>query len=351
MNLKMNRKINNLEFLQEIKSKICKIIFEDHSGYYVMIPFIKYNESLEYIENYKNAVYIYLSDDLLKNDDLNDFLIQLDERYEFILNNEEISINYLDSSNYNFYVSINKYGYEELGENNIKNFNSSFMEIIRHLLKYNNTDATDILYKSVIDFYKNGQYDDATMLMNIIFNTNIASSINSSNCGCNNIVSNCSSQNTTSLLNTGTNLINIDEASYLDKYKAAMYQWLQEMLSNYNFYCEWMYNEETPQDDVIDKLIALIKLLLLSEYDLSNLGSTTKCTNINNHSKGNTSKDNCDSIDDLNSSLQNRCSNTSILNNYIKVLEWSKSGEIENNKNKIYIYGKQFAQIFPLLSF
>ena len=351
MNLKMNRKINNLEFLQEIKSKICKIIFDDHSGYYVMIPFIKYNESLEYIENYKNAVYIYLSDDLLKNDDLNDFLIQLDERYEFILNNEEISINYLDSSNYNFYVSINKYGYEELGEDNIKNFNSSFMEIIRHLLKYNNTDATDILYKSVIDFYKNGQYDDATMLMNIIFNTNIASSINSSNCGCNNIVSNCSSQNTTSLLNTGTNLINIDEASYLDKYKAAMYQWLQEMLSNYNFYCEWMYNEETPQDDVIDKLIALIKLLLLSEYDLSNLGSTTKCTNINNHSKGNTSKDNCDSIDDLNSSLQNRCSNTSILNNYIKVLEWSKSGEIENNKNKIYIYGKQFAQIFPLLSF
>ena len=111
MNLKMNRKINNLEFLQEIKSKICKIIFEDHSGYYVMIPFIKYNESLEYIENYKNAVYIYLSDDLLKNDDLNDFLIQLDKRYEFILNNEEISISYLDSSNYSFYVSINKYGY------------------------------------------------------------------------------------------------------------------------------------------------------------------------------------------------------------------------------------------------
>ena len=351
MNLKMNRKINNLEFLQEIKSKICKIIFEDHSGYYVMIPFIKYNESLEYIENYKNAVYIYLSDDLLKNDDLNDFLIQLDERYEFILNNEEISINYLDSSNYNFYVSINKYGYEELGEDNIKNFNSSFMEIISHLLKYNNTDATDILYKSVIDFYKNGQYDDATMLMNIIFNTNIASSINSSNCGCNNISSNCSSQNTTSLLNTGTNLINIDEASCLDKYKGAMYQWLQEMLSNYNFYCEWMYNEETPQDDVIDKLIALIKLLLLSEYDLSNLGSTSKCSNINNHSKGNTSKDNCDSIDDLNSSLQNGCSNASILNNYIKVLEWAKSGEIENNKNKIYIYGKQFAQIFPLLSF
>ena len=283
MNLKMNRKINNLEFLQEIKSKICKIIFEDHSGYYVMIPFIKYNESLEYIENYKNAVYIYLSDDLLKNDDLNDFLIQLDERYEFILNNEEILIDCLDSSNYNFYVSINKYGYEELGEDNIKNFNSSFMEIISHLLKYNNTDATDILYKSVIDFYKNGQYDDATMLMNIIFNTNITSHVNSSNCGCNNISSNCSSQNTTSLLNTGTNLINIDEASCLDKYKAAMYQWLQEMLSNYNFYCEWMYNEETPQDDVIDKLIALIKLLLLSEYDLSNLGSTAKCASINNH--------------------------------------------------------------------
>ena len=63
--------MNNLEFLQEIKSKICKITFEDQSGYYVMIPFIKYNESLEYIENYKNAVYVYLNDDLLKNDDLN----------------------------------------------------------------------------------------------------------------------------------------------------------------------------------------------------------------------------------------------------------------------------------------
>ena len=38
--------MNNIEFLQEIKSKICKITFEDQSGYYVMIPFIKYNESL-----------------------------------------------------------------------------------------------------------------------------------------------------------------------------------------------------------------------------------------------------------------------------------------------------------------
>lgn len=343
--------MNNLEFLQEIKSKICKITFEDQSGYYVMIPFIKYNESLEYIENYKNAVYVYLNDDLLKNDDLNDFLIQLDERYEFILNNEEVSINYLDSYNYNFYVSINKYGYEELNEDSIKNFNTSFMEIMSHLLKYNSGDATDILYKSVIDFYKNGQYDDATILMNIIFNTNITSTTNSSNCGCNNISSNCSSQNTTSLLNTGTDLINIDNASCLDKYKAAMYQWLQEMLSSYTFYCEWMYNEETPQDDVIDKLIALIKLLLSSEYDLSNLGSTSKCPNSNNHSKGNTSKVNCESIDDFNSSSQNGCSNASILNNYIKVLEWAKTGEIEDNKNKIYIYGKQFAQIFPLLSF
>ena len=122
----------------------------------------------------------------MKNDDLNDFLIQLDERYEFILNNEEVSINYLDSYNYNFYVSINKYGYEELNEDSIKNFNTSFMEIMSHLLKYNSSDATDILYKSVIDFYKNGQYDDATILMNIIFNTNITSTTNSSNCGCNN---------------------------------------------------------------------------------------------------------------------------------------------------------------------
>ena len=40
-----------------------------------------------------------------------------------------------------------------------------------------------------------------------------------------------------------------------------------------------------------------------------------------------------------------------IIENYIKVLNWVKNNQIDENKNKIYIYGKQFAEIFPLLSF
>ena len=58
-----------------------------------------------------------------------------------------------------------------------------------------------------------------------------------------------------------------------------------------------------------------------------------------------------DCVDILSNVNVDNCSYYTIIENYIKVLNWVKNNQIDENKNKIYIYGKQFAEIFPLLSF
>ena len=150
-----------------------------------------------------------------------------------------------------------------------------------------------------------------------------------------------------------------------EKYKAAMNQYLIDMLSNINFYCDWMWMENNddnkisdidletingntvlvPNIPMIDLLIKLLTEFLDLGYNLSPNTSATKC---GCHTK------NCP--DFSNNILDNgldktHCSNCNIIENYIKVLNWTKEGKLEENKNKINIYGKQFAHLLPGLIF
>jgi hypothetical protein len=131
------------------------------------------------------------------------------------------------------------------------------------------------------------------------------------------------------------------------------------MLSDTDFYCCWMFmnNEELdesyPNELLIDSLIILLEEFLSLGLDLSNLGSTsTSACNCGHSKKYNGYKNtNNDCSDLLNNDNGLGCANNSIITNYIKVLKWVKNNEIEENRNKIYLYGKQFAEIFPLLNF
>jgi len=343
--------MTNIGFLTTINGSIFK---SNEYKYYVLIPFISYNEEESYLNNFKNSILILLTDELLANNDLEEFINNLDDRYEYIntkeidLNSSELSFEYICSKNYKYYTNLNKLANIELDEDDLKNFNVTFMNIIKESYRYDNLDVTDYLYKYVVDFYSNGQFDSATVLMNTIFNTQLTTT-SETQCGCGNTTGNCVSSKNSNLINTGTDLININNASCLDKYKAAIYQWLIQMLSDYNFYCRWFItDEDIIEENILNKLIILIKGLLNSNIDLSNLDSSK---NTCRHSKSDTSNK-CDNVDDLvNDNTSSLCTNYSILNNYIKVLEWVKEGNIEDNKNKIYIYGKKFAEIFPLLNF
>lgn len=335
--------MNNIEFLTHIDSVICKI----DNKYYISIPFASYDSENTYVQNFNNQLFILIDDNLINGNDLEEFISILDDRYTYYTNYDNYEKIY--SHNYSYYNKLNYFADKDITEEEMLNTNVAFMNILKETFRYENPEVSDYIYKYVIDYYANGQYDDAIILMNTIFNTQLTTSKES--CGCNQQNSNCSSVlNTSNLINTGTELISYDNATCLEKYKAAMYIWLQKMLSDTEFYCNWLFiendDEYVPNEPILNKLIDLLTFLLNSNVDLSNLGNSNKsrCS----HSSSN-------KCDDLNSSYDtdnsNLCNNYGIIQNYIKLLEYVKENKIEENRNKIYIYGKKFAEIFPLLNF
>lgn len=284
---------------------------------------------------------------------INENGININDYWQPILNNENIN-------NIDYLIFKNKLKDNVFTEEELLALNSTFMQTIQRYTTFNDYNlGTNAIYKAVIDFYANGQYDAATVLMNTIFNGEINTTSVNSTCGCGTQSTCATSLSSSSTgINTGTEVIPVDTASCIDKYKAAMYQWLIQMLSDTNFYCCWMFNENEELDEsnpnilLLDMLIELLEEFLALGIDLSNLGktSTTAC-NCGHTNKYNGYKNNNDCSDLLNNSGIGGCSNYGIIANYIKVLKWVRNNEIEKNKNKIYVYGKQFAEIFPLLNF
>ena len=348
-------------FGQHILFPIDKTLDSSYEGneIYETLPSLEINDLSEY--------FIYDGSSALE-----ETLIPIDES-DF----EDLSeIKIKDIENINYFIFKNEaLSDETFDEDELKALNQTFMKIIiEHSDKYNNVKTpAEFLYKSVIDFYANGQYDDATVLMNTIFNTPITVSTINNGCNCSS-TSSCSTSASTSgsnSINTGTSSVPVDTATCIEKYTASMYQWLIKMLSDTDFYCNWMsldldndVIELMFNDVLIDKLIDLLTQFLNLGFDLSNLNGRTNCSDgcncghtlrYRNGKTSNANDSNCsdllNNISNINGGLSAACSNYKIIQNYINVLKWVKNNEINENKNKIYIYGKQFAEIFPLLNF
>lgn len=179
------------------------------------------------------------------------------------------------------------------------------------------------VYDAVQKYWANHKSDDATTLLQIIMQTPAKSSSDMSpTLSCN------------SCLNTSTSngySSSIIEKSCYEKYKDAMDEWLSIMLSDINYNLDWMYEEQSdmkfPNFDLIDLLSQLLEEYI--EY-----GKFPKVEEQRNGSCD------CPSLDASYSS--DGCAKNTILN-YIKVLEWSKKCELAKNKNKVKVYGKEFA--------
>ena len=105
------------------------------------------------------------------------------------------------------------------------------------------------------------------------------------------------------------------------------------MLSDKEFYCDFFYIENKPIVDLIDNLIRLITEFKTLGYNISfDDSNKTHCG--------------CSEL-----SKDNGTCNYNILDNYIQVLIWVKECKIEENANKIKIYGEQFAELLPKLQF
>jgi len=335
--------------------------------------YIKLGPIQGYIDNLEDYIYVELSDldnavlfieivsHLIRIGDLYDILINNTELnilisqglYDSFENNElpvEIIINdndieYVSGYNLNNLISRNTLSFTE---DELYSFYQTFFTIINDQTT-DDIDYTNILnvaYKRVIEYFMNGMNDAGLENINIILNTvafdyNDTDKYSNSTCGsCANQMG-ISSSSSTSSSSTINGLTDYSSLSCVDKYKEAMKMWLIKMLSSIEFYNEWFFIEESennymPNETLIDNLI-----LLLNDFKALNLDLT--------FSKSFRTHCNCEEL--LSGKTLEAEKNEKIIDDYIKVLNWIKNCEIEENTNKIKIYGELFAELLPYLSF
>lgn len=238
-----------------------------------------------------------------------------------------------DIDNIEYFLNRNKIMSLTYDEGDLNNFLITFFTEIYDLKQeQNSTTLQNSIYSAVINYFKNNKSDCASTLINLL----LTSSDSSDDCGCNqynylNTKSTCGCSSTSST-STSTS-----DCSSL--YSEKMTSLLSTMLSDLSFYCDWfMINNNgtlIPNKNLIDSLITLINDFETLGYSLNFSDNTDECG--------------CIKID-ANSSEASAC-NYKILDNYKQVLEWINSGEILENKNKIYVYGSQFASILPNMIF
>ena len=239
---------------------------------------------------------------------------------------EELTDDEKKSIDLNFFFNKNEISDLKFTEDDFYFFPQTFFKII---LKYtaiseeNKQTVPNNVYDIVQKYFANHKSDEATRLLQTIMNTSTDGTDLPST------ISTCNScTNQYNLLNGSPN---ITEKTCLEKYKDAMDSWLKIMLGDLVYYHYWMTvnenNVKYPNYDLIDLLIEF-----LNEY--------IKYGNFPSKEQNNITNFGCPSLDS--SYNDSECIKNTIIN-YIKVLEWVKKCETVKNRNKIKVYGKDFA--------
>ena len=314
--------MKNIDFL----SKINALVYKESSGnYYVKIPFVGYDANESYLSNYDKSLYIKLTNDFLNGEDLEYFIFSKDNTYEFLESGE---FENKESFDYNYFTLINNIVGIEFIEEDVLQAYKTFATILQDYAYVTDVSLLTQIYKKIIEYFANGKYDSTIAAMKLLLESttyNYTSTTNYTNCGCN-------SGNGQNISSTGLNTENI---SCADAYLNAILLYVKQMFGDLNFYYNFFFIETgDPNEDMINALILLLEKvleLLKNNYNLLPNKSNKHCL--------------CAELEDSTISIQN------IILNYIKVLNWVKNCEIEENSNKIKIYGEAFGEIFPNLYF
>ena len=201
------------------------------------------------------------------NDNVADYVVNdyFDHQYNKINSNEYSDI---DDTNLHYFYRLNKFTTYEFDEDALKNFISTFCGIILDETTFANiVDTKNLIYKQVLEYYRNNGQDEMTNVLNLIFNNTLLSSSNTNSTCCNNLqnsTSTSSTLNMISLLNSSTD--SITNISCVDIYKQAMQLFLKKMLGDYEFYCDWFfiggneeYNVTLPNMNLIERLKKLFE--------------------------------------------------------------------------------------------
>lgn len=294
------------------------------------------NSSIIYgVDNFLPGVNYFINETLY--DYLLTFEVEIPENIvleDYIDENLDITKYWEDISNesYSKYIDIsyfngkNKLFDNTFSEEDLNNFYSTFCRFILELSNISDdllVTGNNMIYKQVLGYYLNFMEDAGSISIANVLNSLYSVDDNKKNCGC----------------NTEYNQSSLCLQSCYELYKTAMNEWLVKMLSDYNFYNDWFLinisdDSMISNDVLIDNLIQLItefkNLNYLLEFNKKTTGISCSCPNV--------------SFD------ENSC-NYEILDNYIELLNYVKDLKINENKNKIKIYGENFAKILPLLQF
>lgn len=213
----------------------------------------------------------------------------------------------------------------------VENFYSTFCKIILDNTAIDEDTAMSItnqIYKIVLNFFKSFKYDETMASLSLVLNTPYTTSDKVNTCGC----TSCGSSATNSTVNDPS-----VSKPCTTIYAEAMEEYLKKMLGDAQFYADWMYAAAGDYDKTPtvtpQMLLDLIDALLEMEPMINRSARSSLACG-------------CSKID---TSLTDDMLET--LNNYKKVLGWVRDCKIEENVNKIKVYGEEFGKILPTLQF
>lgn len=235
--------------------------------------------------------------------------------------------NHLFTTNYLYYAKLNDiYEKYELTEEQVNDARTTFARIIDEFAFVTDISVKTEIYKKAIKYYANGMSDDVLTAISMImtsasYSQTTGNTLSTGSCGC------AGTQGGSSVFDPTSQM------SCPDSYKATMDLYMKQMFADLDFYYNFMFLDvDMPNEVMIQKLIDLLEALLALDYPM----------NFNKTSSGHCC---CAELETKNNEAY------SAINNYIKVLKWVMNCEIEENANKIKLYGSQFAEIYPYLSF
>lgn len=282
---------------------------------------------------------------LLSNDN-NDYRMQDYFDYQYNRINIDIYEDINDTDLRYFYL-MNKLVDFDFDIEELNNFVSTFCGIILDETTFTDiTDTKNLIYKQVLQYYRNNGKDDTSIVLDLIFNSTILSpNSNAATTCCNNL-----STNDLSSITNGVDLSSIIGSSSSSNipcseiYKNAMKLYLKKMLGDYEFYCDWFYITRNNGSITIPNLVMIDKLKKLFEQ-FKELGYTL-------YFGGNSTKCGCRDLKKTNNNiLSDSEKNYSILDNYYNILLYAEDNIICDNKNKVKVYGENFAELLPYLYF
>lgn len=297
--------------------KITEKLFKDYKGK-ELVKFFRDNDMSDFILGTDYYVSQSMAQDM--NIENEEYILEdlIDEDFEIVDSFEQVNTTV---ENIQRLFLSNELNSLEFNEEDVLNFASTFSTILLDYAEVQNQNTIyNTIYKYVLEWLQNGQSDNVMSFMNLIFSGNVTvTNSGLTNCGCNKSIDNSSST-----------------ISCYNAYIEALKSWVATMFGDLNFYYDWMFvtiadEENEPNEELIDMLINLIE-----ELKKLNLSLNTDNSRLHN----------CGCLDKTIDT-----SYITILDNFIKVLNFVKTCQIEQNTNKIKLWGSQFGGILPNLMF